>query len=231
MRLTICTALAALAGATTLVGCQTGPRMGGLNPFYRPDRTTMTLPAERIEAIRATANRSTGADTPEQRAIVQELVAPLATENDPLVREAILQTVAAFNTPLASKALLAGLTDADPNVRVATCKLIAENPSPAAPPALSAIVQGDESFDVRIAAARALGSAGASKEQLLPVLEDPNPAMQLVGVEAMRRLTGRDLGGDVTAYRALARGETPQIAEPRGRTSVANRLPEWVPFF
>jgi hypothetical protein len=52
--------------------------------------------------------------------------------------------------------------------------------------------------------------------------------MQLVGVEAMRNATGKDYGGDVAAYVALARGETPSQREP---TAVAGRLSDWVPFF
>ena len=208
-------------------GCQTGPRMGGLNPFYRPERTTFVVPAKRIESIRQTTEKATGKDTPEQQAIVQDLVTPLEGERDPLIRQATLETVAAFNTTLSGKALLAGLSDESPHVREAVCRLLAKRPTAGAAEVLAARVQGDDSFDVRVAAAQALAPNGATPQQLLPLLEDSNPAMQLVGVEAMRSATGKDYGGDVAAYVALARGDEPPQRE---KTAVAS-LPDWVPFF
>lgn len=231
MRWTISLGLLGSVALGALAGCQTGGGVAALNPFFRPERTTFVRPAERIEGIRQIADRSTGQDTPEQQAIVRELVASLAKEDDPLIRETILRTTSRFKTPLASQALLAGLADADPNVRQASCKMVAANPSAGAAEALARLAQGDDSFDVRVAAAKSLGSVGARKEQLLPILEDPDPAMQLAGVEAMRAATGQDLGRDVAAYRALARGETPASVTPKEPTAVANRLPDWVPFF
>lgn len=212
-----------------VIGCQSGPRLGGLNPFHRSERTTFVTPAEKAQQIRAYADRATGQDTPEQQALVQELVAKLAAENDPLLRQAILETVARFETPLAGKAMLAGLSDDSEFVREASCRLLEQHPTPGATEALAARAHGDDSLDVRIAAARAMGPNGADRQQLLRLLEDRNPAMQLVGVDAMRKATGQDFGGDVAAYIALARGETPAPREDR--VEVANRLPDWVPFF
>lgn len=225
----LCFALLALA--VVAIGCQSGPRLAGLNPFHRPERTAFETPAKRIDAIRLVAKKSTRQDTPEQQAIVRELITSLPKEQDPLIRQAVLETAAAFKTPLASKALLAGLSDESPHVREASCRLLAAAPVSGAADALASIAHGDESFDVRVAAAKALGRNGGTQQQLLPVLEDSNPAMQLAGVEAMRNVTGKDFGGDVSAYRALARGETPEAAGREGRTEVANRLPGWVPFF
>ncbi|TWT96990.1 HEAT repeat protein [Botrimarina colliarenosi] len=216
-----------LAAAFALAGCQSGPRMGGLNPFYRAERTTFVVPSKRIDAIRQTAEKANGQDTPEQQALVQELIKPLEGETDPLVRQATLETVAAFNTTLTGKALLAGLSDPNPYVREASCRLLSQRPTAGATEALAVRAKTDDSFDVRVAAARALEPNGATSEQLLALLQDPNPAMQLVGVEAMRNSTGKDFGGDVAAYVALARGEEPPQRE---KTAVAS-LPDWVPFF
>lgn len=224
-----------LATALTLVslvafGCQAGgPRMGGLNPFFKSERTTFVTPAMRTETIRQYAEKATGEDTPEQQALVAELVAELPKESDPLIRQALLETLAKFKTPTVGRSLLAGLSDESEHVREASCRLLATHPTPGAIEALAPLIQSDESFDVRIAAARAIGPNGADRTQLLRLLEDRNPAMQLVGVEAMRNATGQDFGGDVAAYVALARGETPAPREER--TEVAGRLPSWIPFF
>lgn len=228
MRPTLRLSLVLLAVTTVAIGCQTGPRLAGLNPFYRPERTSFETPAQRIDSIRLVARKSTRKDTPEQQAIVRELITKLPNESDPLIRQVVLETAAEFKTPLASKALLVGLSDESPHVREASCRLLAAAPISGAAEALSKLVQGDDSFDVRVAAAKALGRNGGTRQQLLPVLEDPNPAMQLAGVEAMRSITGQDLGGDVSAYRALARGDAPSTERS---TKVANRLPDWVPFF
>ncbi len=229
MRLSTLLANAVLVASVTLTGCQSGgPRMAGLNPFHHPERTTYIIAAKRIEDIRKVAEKSTGEDTPAQQAIVQDLVKPLESETDPLVRQATLETAARFNTTLAGKSLIAGLSDESPHVREASCRLLAKRPTAGALESLAGVVRQDDSFDVRVAAAQALQPNGAKPEQLLALLEDPNPAMQLVGVEAMRNATGKDYGGDVAAYVALARGETPPQREP---TTIAGRLPDWVPFF
>lgn len=232
MRRTLGIGFATLSLTALLVGCQAGgPRMGGLNPFYQEERTTFQTPRRRIEAIEAIAQRSTGEDTPEQQEIVRELVATLASENDPLIRQAALETIADFNTSLSSQALLAGLSDADQHVRTATCGMLGKRSVPGSAEALSQVVRNDDTLDVRLAAAQALGRVGATEKQLLPLLEDRDPAMQLAGVEAMRRKTGRDLGGDVAAYVALAKGETPSAEQAEDRTSVAGRAVDWIPFF
>lgn len=205
-----------------------GPRMGGLNPFYQPERTSFVVPAKRIAEIRKMGEKSTGDDTPDQQTVVQDLVKPLEKETDPLVRQATLETVAKFNTSLSGKTLIAGLQDENPHVREVSCRLLAARPTTGAMEPLMGVVRQDESFDVRVAAAHALQPNGAKPEQLLTLLEDPNPAMQLVGVEAMKNATGKDYGGDVAAYGALARGENPVAKEP---TSVAGRLSGWAPFF
>ncbi|MEQ8848058.1 HEAT repeat domain-containing protein [Botrimarina sp.] len=220
--------LAALAVLSS--GCQSDPRLARLNPFFRPDRTSFATPAERAANVREIADKSTGQDTPEQRELVEQLVETLASENDPLIRQAALESAAAFRTPLSEKALIAALKDNDPHVRRTGCRLLGDRGAADAVDALAAVAQSDDSFDVRVAAARSLGRVGAPKERLLPLLQDPNPAMQLAGVEAMRRTTGRDLGGDVSAYVALAQGAEPP-ADAEDRTSVANRLPDWIPFF
>ncbi|CAE7504766.1 unnamed protein product [Symbiodinium sp. KB8] len=228
MRLSTPTPFVLLA-AVAMTGCQSGgPRMAGLNPFYQPERTTYVVAAKRMDEIRKLAEKSTGEDTPDQQTIVQDLVKPLEKETDPLVRQATLETAAKFNTTLAGKTLIAGLSDESPFVREAACRLLASRPTAGAVEPLTGVVRQDESFDVRVAAAQALEPNGAKPEQLLALLEDPNPAMQLVGVEAMRNATGKDYGGDVAAYVALARGEAPPAREP---TSVAARVPDWVPFF
>ncbi|MEN0112090.1 MAG: HEAT repeat domain-containing protein, partial [Planctomycetota bacterium] len=142
----------AAIGLVIAVGCQSGPRLAGLNPFYRPELTTFERPAERIERIRAVAAQSTGADTPEQQAIVRDLIEPLAVESDPLIRQATMETLAEFRTPLAAQALLVGLSDEDAHVRHTCCRLVGDRADRPAIETLQMIAAEDDSFDVRVAA-------------------------------------------------------------------------------
>lgn len=227
------TALWALLAATLVVGCQTGPRMVGLNPFYRPERTTLQTPPQRLLAIRALAEQADGSDSPEQQQLVSQLVEQLQDEPDPLIRQALLESVAAFSTPLAGRAVKAGLQDTDTHVRHACCELLASKPVPEAAEALAALARSDEDFDVRVAATAALGKQANSTDQLVALLRDRDPAMQLTAVEAMRQMTGQDLGNDVPAYIALAQRGAAAPATPTApaETRVAKRRLGWLPFF
>lgn len=210
-----------------VAGCHGGKLW--LNPWHRPDQTTLVVPAQEARAIRAIAKQANGQDTPEQQAVVTELVRKLQAEQDPLLREAMLNTISAFNTRLSRQAILAGLNDADSAVRVSCCQLLSQRPGAEVTPQLARVAAEDSDFDVRVAAVRALGSAtdDAARQALVAVLEDNDPAMQLVGIEAMKKRTGRDLGGDVAAYLALAKGEEPPVA---ASAEVASNK-SWLPFF
>lgn len=210
-----CLLLLGLAGVTAL-GCQSGSRLLGTK-----DVTTYQTPALRADAARAVAAQATGADTPDQQELVNGLARKIQTESDPLVREAIVGALASFPLPLAEQVLAAGLQDDDAGVRQASCRALGVRRSPSVVPALARVAEHDEDFDTRVAAATALGQIASpeSIKSLAVALEDKNPAMQYAGVQAMQAATGRDLGGDVEAYAALARGD----ASPP--TAVATRPP------
>ena len=55
---------------------------------------------------------------------------------------------------------------------------------------------------------------------LTVALEDPDPALQFRGVEAMRLATGKDLGNDVNRWREYAQNPDPNASEE----SVAGKL-------
>ena len=230
-RITVGSFLSASIVLLAVVGCQSQPRLAGMNPFYHPERTSLETPAQRIVAIRAIAQRAPKAQAPEQQELVADLVKKLENESDPLVREAILESASAFSTPLALQAVVAGANDTDPYVRQACCRLLGRQAGPTSVETLTRVARSDEEFDVRVAAVQALGNTDASGQTLVTVLKDRDPAMQLAGVEAMRQMTGQDFGGDVAAYVALAKGETPKTTPDQPATAVATRPTGWIPFF
>ena len=105
---------------------------------------------------------------------------------------------------------------------VAACSAERNNPTAVGP--LSQIVATDADLDVRLAAVDALGEmkSPAAIPGLAAALKDRDPAMQFAGVEAMKNVTGEDLGNDVEAWRQYAArsmggGTSPILLSPLNR--------------
>lgn len=216
--LTLCLALS--------TGCSSGP-LGGM--FARKERTTYQTPRLRMEEAVAVGKQATGQDTPEQQQLVVDLARKIQTEPDPLVRCSLVEAAGEYNTPLATQVLRAALQDSDPLVRVKSCKTIGQRGEASHVSALAEVVRADTNADVQIEAVRALGKLQSPETPaaLTPALESDDPAMQFTAVQAMKRSTGQDLGGDVRAYLAAAKGEAP----PReSAPEVASRFGRWLPW-
>lgn len=187
---------ATLAAAT---GCS-------LWPFQKPVKTSFVTPAKRMAAIETLGEQASAATTEQQTHSADELARIIQTEDDPLVRESIVETIAKLQVPMASQVLMAGLNDADPHVRRKCCRLLGARRELGAIPALEETLRMDGDTEVRVAATRALGTLGV-KESIPAIaiaLHDRDPALQYVGVEAMKLASGEDIGNDVGAWRQLA---------------------------
>jgi HEAT repeat protein len=211
-----------LLGLVSLVGCQS-MSMPSLWPFPEHERTTYHTPQMRIDAIKQIATKSTGTDSPEQRQLTDELARQIQIEPDPLVRTAVVNAIAEFRTPMAQQVLEAGLEDASRPVRIACCRALGQRGEASSVRSLSQVLKQDKDLDVRLTAAEALGKIHSpeSVQALVTALEDRDPAMQYVGVQSMKTLTGKDYGGDVDAWRQLATGQAPP---PPQAPSIAERL-------
>jgi HEAT repeat protein len=222
------TSLLAVVFLATTVGCQSlsWPTFW---PFPERELTTYRAPAMRIDAIKAFAAQSTGVDSPEQRQITDQLARQIQIETDPLVRTAIVQTIAEFRTPIAQQVIEAGLADDSAAVRIACCRAIGERASAASVGTLAQALRSDKDVDVRLAAAQALGhiKTPESMQAVAVALDDRDPAMQFVGVQSMKSITGKDYGGDVAAWRQVAAGQTPP---PPQAPSLAERVRSVSPF-
>lgn len=211
-------------------GCTTIPSWAARWPIIEPDRTSYKTPKMRADAVRAFAERANGLDSQDQRDLTDQLARQIQIEPDPLVREAIVETIAKFRTPLALQVLGAGLHDQESVVRAACCRVLGERGDPASVESLAVVLRDDESVDVRLAAAEALGGirSPAAIQALRVALDDRDPAMQLVGVQSMQSISGQDFGGDVSAWRQYAAGGSPELKEPE--ISIAERMKRAVRF-
>jgi HEAT repeat protein len=191
----------------------------------------------RTSTVREMGARAQQVDSEEQQRITDQLVQQIRTEPDPLVRLAIQETVAQFDTPMAQMVLLAGLNDDDRDVRIVCCRKLGqratvndqEDDRRKIVTALQRTLEQDKEIDVRFAAVDALGKIQTtdSVRALAVALHDHDPAMQYAGVQALKRVSGQDFGNTVEAWRQYADGESPQI---RPALSVVQRMKEMMPF-
>ncbi|MEX0643651.1 MAG: HEAT repeat domain-containing protein [Pirellulales bacterium] len=208
-------------------GCQSfsHPQMW---PFSESDRTTYHTPAMRVDAVRQFAQRSTHVDSLEQQKLTDQLARQIQIEPDPLVRLAVVETIAEFRTPLSQEVLEAGLSDDDEAVRIACCQALGGRGDAASVPKLAAMLRSDQDMDVRLAATAALGKIKSpeSMQALVAALDDRDPAMQYVGVQSMKSVTGKDYGPNVEAWRQVATGGT---SLPPEVPSIARRIRDMSP--
>ena len=197
-------------------------------PFPERELTTFHTPSMRVDAVHEFAARSTGTDSPEQRQITDQLARQIQVEPDPLVRQAVVTSIAEYKTPMAQQVLEAGLSDDNAAVRVACCRSMGKRADKSSVASLASALRGDKDVDVRMAAADALGKINTpeSIKALSVALEDRDPAMQYAGVQSLKAITGKDYGPDVKAWQQVAAGESP----PEYTPSVAERLRKVKPF-
>lgn len=180
-----------------------------------------TLELERLEELAEDAEKK---DTTEQEAISQQLAQQLAAESDPVLRIALVNTLAAYPTSTASVMLKQGLRDTNKNVRVRCCEVLGERRDPECGRLLSEVIATDTDIDVRLAATRALGELedDSAVNGLALALDDPDPAMRRRAITSLQSVTGREYGGDITAWRQYVQGNEPQVDTP----SLAERFRE-----
>ena len=208
--------------AMVSVGCSSWP-------FQGKKRTTVITPGMRIATVREMAAQARDLDSSEQTRLSQQLASQIQTEPDPLVRQAIQETIAEYETPLAQDVLLAGLQDNETDVRLACCRKLAGRSELAVVNSLRQVIEQDEDLDVRLAAVEALGKIPSTESvgALAIALKDRDPAMQYAGVQSLKAISGQNLGNDVKAWIAYAEGSQPQISSG---TSVAERFKRYSPF-
>ena len=158
---------------------------------------------QRILDLKAIREAGPGSDPAVHESKATELARKIQAERDPLVRAQIIRTIEIYPTRLTSAVLHAATNDPEPAVRIACADSWGKRTTDEAVEHLSELFKKDESIDVRIAAAKGLGTTKnqAAIEKLAPALEDKDPALQLVAVESLRSLTGVDLGYDVNKWR------------------------------
>jgi hypothetical protein len=210
------------------LGCANGPLsdLAALSPFARESdgggRYGPT-PGQQVAEIQTIGREARDAEPATRQQIAAELAQRLMSESDPLLRERIVMALTPLAAPAATDALRQAVQDKNHAVRLRAVRAWENRPAAEAVPVLAEVLASDTNTDVRLAATRALGQFKdpAAVRPLSVALEDSDPALQFRAVQSLKKITNRDLGADLTAWRRFARGEVIESSED---TSVVSRL-------
>ena len=96
-------------------------------------------------------------------------------------------------------------------MRIECCRALGKRAEAASVASLATALRGDKNADVKLAAAKRWAKSIRPKRcrRSAIALDDRDPAMQYVGVQSLKSITGKDYGPDVQAWRQVAAGGTP----------------------
>ena len=211
--------------AALLSGCAASDtKLSNFAFWNRASEPTVRTRADQLEELRQLAKDLPSADAARQEQATLDLAQAIRNERDPILRAQMLRTISVCSTSGASRMILAGINDSDAMVRVAACEALGRRGGPDSVTALAKTLGSDTDVDVRIAAAKGLGDTRdkTAVKHLSVALEDPNPALQLRGVRSLEKVTGKDYGDDVNAWRTFVQGGTPEVREQSIASRVSN---------
>ena len=170
-------------------------------------------PRDKMLQLRYLANEGRKLSPELQERAATELCQGIARKRDPdAARRQILRTLGTLPSEKGYAVLAAGLHDHDRDVRIAACEALGKRGGPQAAQELSRTLTEDADIDVRLAAARGLGDTHATEgiHALGDRIEDQDPAMQVRAMASMKKVSGKDFGQDIDAWKQYAKtGQEP----------------------
>lgn len=163
-------------------------------------------------------------DNPEQKAeAVKLLLNKLDQGKEPVATRAqIVKTLAALRDPAAHDAIVKAVNDTEPMIRVQACRALGKLGRPEDATILTRVMSLDSLEDCRIAAIESLGQLKSADPRIHAVLvaglRHEDPATRLASLDALRAITGKDLGIDPAAWQTILPNDQPKpetlIASP-----------------
>lgn len=210
------TCLALVVIAATFAGCAKMRAPWTKRTPKGAPPTQADIYSNRQEELKTLAETIGEKDAAEQDRIAAQLQQEMSTEQNPVMRMAIIRPLGEMKSPVALAALQQALRDTDKSVRIKVCDALAQRKDAEAAKALSEVVASDADLDVRMAAARGLGEINDPQavQGLGLALGDADPALQRRAIESLRNVTDRDFGNSVPAWREFVAGGSPPEVEP-----------------
>jgi HEAT repeat protein len=184
----------------------------------------VVTPAQRIAELRTWSAEAAKATPQQKQAISEQLAAAIRTEKDPRIRTEIIRTLGSYPSATADGILKAAMNDPDKEVRLAACDAWGKRHDDQAVELLAAAAGGDVASEVRLSAVKSLGNTRnpAAVKPLGNALSDADPAMQYLAVLALKNVTGKDFGNDVSRWQQYV-----QTGRPPPPLTFSERMRQW----
>jgi len=160
---------------------------------------------------------------------VKEAVATLIDKyengKEPVATRAVIcRTLGELRDPLAREVLIKAVSDNEGLVRAQACRALGQVGRPEDATILSRVMTVDTLEDCRIAAIEGLGELKANDPRILDVLiqgmDHVDPAIRLASLNALRRITGKDLGVEPGPWRKEYLPQAAATAAPTAPLSI-----------
>jgi HEAT repeat protein len=218
----------AIAGCTTYVGTTAKSYLGHVRS--NPD------PNVRYIAYAKLASSEVYDTEQQKREAVDVLIDKFERGREPVATRAIIcRTLGELREPKARDLLVKAVSSPEAVVKIEACRALGKVGSPEDATILAQIMSLDNLEDARIAAIEGLAELKTKDPRIYHVLldgmEHEDPAIRLASLTALRRLTRKDLGTDVSAWRRdlnpmLQAATGKPTSEPSAPKQAAFRAPE-----
>ncbi len=216
-----------LLGLVSLAGCTDGLlyKMKTINPYYRKewdkDREYGVTFNDQVEEIKFLQSRLGSMDEAKKSSwaeVLERLIkgdGKVQKDSSPELRTLAVQTIANIPGPATIRALNSASTDESEKVRLAACEAWRNVKGVDAKNMLMTLARNPkETPSIRRAATNALSEFSDEdvKSTLSTILDDKSPALQYQAAMSLKKITGRDYGGDIDAWREYMQGK--DVPEP-----------------
>ena len=220
--------------ALTISGCTSGPDGWKLKPTTAASFLKQVAD-ERDPNIRYAAYNSLGSprvydDEAQMSRAAEVMVARLKDGREPnATRAVICRSLGNIRRPEAREAILSATNDDDPMVRAEACRALGRVGRSEDATILTRAMTLDNSGECRVAAIESLGDLKSKDrritEYLVTGMEHQDPAIRVASLNALRQITGKDLGIDAAAWQkyVLTLPSTAPGDEAVARASTDNR--------
>jgi hypothetical protein len=177
-------------------------------------------------------------DSAEQKAeAVRVLIAKFEEGHEPIATRALIcKTLGTLGDPAARGMMLKAVSDSEGLIRAQACRALGRVGKPEDATILTRVMTVDTLEDCRIAAIEALGTMKARDPRIAEVLvgglEHDDPAVRLASLEALRSITGKDVGTEAEDWQKYFVGQSgkssadqPKAETVAGRGSPSSPVP------
>lgn len=222
-------------GLVALGGCADGLwyQMKKANPYYRAewkrDEEYGTTFLQRLSELKLLRDRLPSMDPSEQLAWAGRLEQVIAKDPSPEFRTQAVAAIAMIPGEATIRALNVASADSTEKVRLAACNAWQQIGGPEARDMLMTLAnKSSESTSIRQSAIEGLAQFNEAevRETLALLLEDRSPAIQYQVTRSLAKLSGKDFGGDMQAWRDYLSGQ--DVPEPP--KSLTAKVLESAPF-